>query len=691
MTNIKINNFGGILPLMSPKLLPERNAQTAENCTLESGRIEPIHGAKNVSGATDNATIYKWRKQDDTTEWLDFSGDVNIVSGVVADDDKSRIFYTGDGVPKVKGWEGGVAVTKELKQTAPSAPVIDSVDPIMPTTAVSPITATQYVFLFKNGAQVANLGVTLTLSSYVYDKGNLILTFNQYYGLFASGLTAGDYVVLSSQYMVSVPKFTLGTVDNNAFTLPTSGTVTSTSPKFSSDKKALLNESNVKFADIQIVDCEDVDTAETFTVETGTTKTLYLAGGFAKFTINMNYVLGAETQYRYYIQALVNEWGMESPPSVNSALVEVPPGHVVKLKTLCATADDDARIYRTAAGNVETNFFFVADSTATTYTDKLNDSELSESLEVYENPDDSIIGLVALPQGFLAAFKDKEIHFSYPNLPNCWSTDFRLTIDYDIIGLGVSGNDLVILTNGFPYIASGSDPLEMSLARLPVNQACISKKSICTIQNMVVYASPDGLIGIQGGSVKNLTEKIFSKADWRAFLPADVDDWDTVISGVYDNRIYIWNGTSGLIVDFLNNNVTTTDVLATTVYSDVIDDKLYLVIDSNVKEWDESTEDYMKITWKSKEFFIPRPINFAATRIIADTYGTGVAAPDLPIKLSLFAKGVEVLTDLVIYDDTGIKIPDKFPSKQWSFQIESYSAIDEIILSTSMAAIRERG
>jgi len=40
---IKIDQFGGIVPLLSPERLPDNGAQTAKNCDLTSSAIVPIN------------------------------------------------------------------------------------------------------------------------------------------------------------------------------------------------------------------------------------------------------------------------------------------------------------------------------------------------------------------------------------------------------------------------------------------------------------------------------------------------------------------------------------------------------------------------------------------------------------------------------------------------------------------------
>jgi hypothetical protein len=100
MTAIVMKNFKGMLPFISPSLLPSGYAQEAENCDLGSGRLKPfIQLMEKISWhkATygDIRTIYRYG--DIFLFWLD--DDISVVKGEVPSS-YNRLFYTGDGYPK---------------------------------------------------------------------------------------------------------------------------------------------------------------------------------------------------------------------------------------------------------------------------------------------------------------------------------------------------------------------------------------------------------------------------------------------------------------------------------------------------------------------------------------------------------------------------------------------------------------
>lgn len=91
---IKLSAFQGEMPRMIPRLLPEYMAQQAYNTKLDNGALKPIHlarHAKTLDAAAQTIYLHKG-------EWLSWAAVVDVVPGPVADD---RIYYTGDGAPKM--------------------------------------------------------------------------------------------------------------------------------------------------------------------------------------------------------------------------------------------------------------------------------------------------------------------------------------------------------------------------------------------------------------------------------------------------------------------------------------------------------------------------------------------------------------------------------------------------------------
>lgn len=97
MPKLRFAQFSGEIPKLIARLLPDTGAQHAENVRLDDGGLTPIRRAAlthSFTTPTSIQTIYKWG---DT--WLAWDNVVNAVPGPVATD---RLYYTGDGVPKMR-------------------------------------------------------------------------------------------------------------------------------------------------------------------------------------------------------------------------------------------------------------------------------------------------------------------------------------------------------------------------------------------------------------------------------------------------------------------------------------------------------------------------------------------------------------------------------------------------------------
>lgn len=99
MPSLRVQNFGGIAPRISDRLLPTELATVAENCDLSSGEIRAYNNLRldsdiSLSGG-EVQTIYNLDGY-----WLSWSSDVDVVRGFVPGDLTGRIYYSGDGPPK---------------------------------------------------------------------------------------------------------------------------------------------------------------------------------------------------------------------------------------------------------------------------------------------------------------------------------------------------------------------------------------------------------------------------------------------------------------------------------------------------------------------------------------------------------------------------------------------------------------
>ena len=112
----------------------------------------------------------------------------------------------------------------------------------------------------------------------------------------------------------------------------------------------------------------------------------------------------------------------------------------------------------------------------------------------YNTPPDELEGLIALPNGMMAAYVGKKLYFSVPYQPHAWPEKYVLTVEHEIMGLGAMGTSIVVTTEAHPYLVSGSTPESMVSQKIEQNLACINKRSVVDLGYAIAYASNNGLV-----------------------------------------------------------------------------------------------------------------------------------------------------------------------------------------------------
>ena len=401
-------------------------------------------------------------------------------------------------------------------------------------------------------------------------------------------------------------------------------------------------------------------------------------------------------RYTYFFQSWVDELGFESEASSPSEEVEYLDGEKVYISALGYQPANakKRRIYKVITGlelGGTPQFVYeqdrdLVDGFSEVSFDK-KDEEAGEVMPSITNPHRKIEGICTAPGGYAiwCSCSPKTVRFS-DGAPNNFPDEYAYEVEYEIVGLASAGNSVYVLTKGYPFVITGTSPDTMVVTKLASMQACVSRQSICVVDNAVYYASNDGLCMITEGvmTVNNVTASFFSKRDWEKVVSQDM------IVCAYDSTLYLWNPKQtdiGYAICFIDETsaVTTFDGGARAVTVDPVTDKMYFITKDDkprLVAW-EDDDSVKKLTWRSKRIQTEKPLNLSSAQIYADGYPVkliinSASSPDEPIEVG--KNKVEV--DIKSQDAR--RLPMRRPEKFIEVEVQSEYPINTIKLSTSM-------
>ena len=576
---ININTFTGMIPKLAPRLLPDTAAQTATNIKMVSGNLKPwlipLSVATPSKGGT-KTSIYKVHS-DGTDYWLHWVNyDVNVCESPIANDDFVRIYWTGDGVPKM----------------APLSVAISG-------------------------------GTGYPVASY------------------ALGIPAPE----------SSPTITVVT--------PTA---------YSAMATYAIN---------------DLCTYETKIYQCITTISVAEAWTAAHWQSPDPILI----ESRAYVVTYVSAYGEEGPPCNPTIPKDVVAGQQVDITDMPSAPNGNynvtqKRLYRTNTGTSTTEYQLVATLAVGNdeYNDILANTDLVEVLPstTWDPPLYDLAGLIVLPNGCFAGFSGKVFCMSVPYMPHAWPTEYQIVVADPIVGLGAYGTSVLITTEGAPYIATGSDPAAMTIERLEEGYACTSKRGIVDMGYSIVYPTPFGLMSAGVGGVGLATKDIFSKADWLALSPSTMDGYHYAGNyfGFSDTASFMFNPQNGTYVTLGTGLVASSP---TAGYHDPETGEFYLLIGGVIYQWDAGAT-AASLTWKSKPFVAPYPVNFGAAQVSADTYTS--------LTCKFCADGVLKLTQTVA-NANPFRLPGGFRATVWEIEISGVNVVNQVSLGSTMADLAQ--
>lgn len=442
---------------------------------------------------------------------------------------------------------------------------------------------------------------------------------------------------------------------------------------------------------------------------------------------------------RAYVYTWLTEYSEEGPPSLPT-LVNGWSNGTWTIGLFSPPTDEmgvtrnitKKRLYRTiSAEGGQTTYFLVAELPVLddTYVDIVLDDivALNSQMEtdVWFPPPEGLVGIVSLPNGIFAGFKGNEIWFSQPYIPHAWPPNYVLTTEWPIVGLGVVNNSIVACTGGQPYLASGVNPQSMVLTKIGIPDPCISRGSIVSTDQGVLYSSPNGLILVtQYGQASNVTELWITREKWRVLTPPKYTKavklassyfaygLETAGDATYAKQGFTLELSAGDANSFTiwpqpgNHRLGITTLTAPgnlNVFNLQVDPWTGIgLIIQNAKvyyyDFSDTAPTIMPYKWRSKSYQQKTKHNFSAMKVYftaeagAPTQSavrdTSVTMPTLGANqygiIRVYADGVLVTTREIRSSGEMLRITSGFKAEKWEWEIEARVLISNVQVATSV-------
>lgn len=348
--------------------------------------------------------------------------------------------------------------------------------------------------------------------------------------------------------------------------------------------------------------------------------------------------------YRAYFYTYVNRYGQEGPPSpllevadygsdtvTLTGFTQPPNQHALRVQV--GTYDPKIYIYRTnssTAGTAEFQYVGsfdydeVVDWETHTFDDDVTDANLGEVCPstYWYPPDDDLTGFVMLPSGTIAGFMDNEVWFSDPYYPHAWPSSYMINVPYEIVGLGVIGTTIVVMTVGYPYYIVGGVPGEMEVVNISGHYPCTRKRSITSSELGVIYASADGLVRVDHNNAQIISLDVIDPNFFRACRPSTFSSimWGGkyifACNPIDDDEItYFWDVQKGFIYNDSHFDAFHVDTSGNLYVATALQGSN---TQSGIYQFSGSTVNRALYRWRSKKILIGSHAEFAVARLILD-------------------------------------------------------------------------
>jgi hypothetical protein len=336
--------------------------------------------------------------------------------------------------------------------------------------------------------------------------------------------------------------------------------------------------------------------------------------------------------------------------------------------------------------------------------------ETLPSLDWDAPPARSLMGLTSWRNGMMAAFAGNLVYFCEPFRPFAWPGAYTIAIPRNVLALAVDENALIAITDGEPYILTGTHPSNVVYERLQNVESGLKPtpnaggftgptRAVTRSPAGIIYASAESPILISSGRARDLGRPLFTREEWANRYRRSFGVMHLAYS---DGKLlcYFTDSTSGFLLNIDDASPQLVEHWpADTVVGDFIlphDDSLYVVTQSGgkskVSRFLDETTDRVVLYYATRDVEEPQPINFGALQIIG--WGNGYA-----LDVAVFADGKQRDVIPVTFDTDGayqdgakgytFRLSSGYKARRWRVQLTSRAdvSVRQVILASTMSEL----
>jgi hypothetical protein len=671
MAVIAFRQFDGEIPKLGKWELPDTCAQYSYAVDHTKGYLSPVKGGLLDDALTSTSGgIIKGAYTGDGIVWYSWDTETYAFKGPVVNDVHGRMYYLQPG--------GNLKVAQEPHIAGASA------------TGGAPVTS------FNVGVPIPTVAPALALvaRTTLPDYAGAAFTFRgwwEYNGVRSqAGPLTGTQVTWMERYTVVAPAYDGSDLTDEETPRPLAVFVVEATLAAGSQKLFTLS-TRVSAA----------TPSRSQALPGGIEMTMESTGGLG-YTVVFNWGI---IETRAYTYTIVNQYDEESQPA---PAVAISPTYLqdVQISTTQPSSTgykpfSSTNIYRTFGASttyVKCTVSFAGNNSPTVPTvDVWRDTtsgttQAGATLQstLWAAPPTGLAGIEYVVNGWFAAYKGNTLYMNEPYRPSAWP--YSMAFATNIRGIKAGAQGLVVTTADACYLVAGAHPASANQMKLPVPQSGVSQRTMANIDGVVVFASPDGIVVVNGSQATlQQSHMYFNRADWQSLyanvLRPVIDATWRFAS--YDGKLIAVSSTGAygfmMSLDEGEGSTFTRLPLATHLLTYVpVLDRLFYSVGTNLYAFGGSATALTTSEWWSKEFTLPAPTKFAAMKI------RGVSGL---FQIRVYANDVVVYDGLVTLESAStpvyFRLPSKLPADRWSVRISSLSTdVYECYLGGSYAELK---